>query len=575
MLAMEKRFVKKLPVKAVAAKKDSQFLSGGTKKVVQKRKKVDTEGAVAPLVLKADAPLSDYDILNMDRGSTSAPLKRIVGFRFTFLTAKEISNMATVKVTSSKMNGENSVHDPRMGTIENYAKCVICGCEWKECPGHPGELKLPIKLPHPMCLKRIAEFLSCICGSCHRLVLTTEQLRVMGVLKYKGEHRFKAFLDIAKKTVQCGHSECKKPHGKCTVVDDKFSKVYKKKSEIKKIPVSYEEVSDIILNFRESDFRLLMGMKSTVDRFDMMSHPQHMLLQNLCVLPPSGRPYVESNGNCCNDDLTHKLVDIVKVVTKLNETGLNPKYRIDLEDSLMFHVKTFMDNGKSKARDPAGRRPLKAIRQRMTGKGGQIRGNIQGKRTGVSSRTVISPNANLHVNELGVPRKIADTITFPVRVTDFNYAECQKWLENDKILHITRGSSKIDVKFAMYTRGFKLAFEDRVIRNGKELSLGTRDEYKTFKLQSGDIVKRREYVTEGDVVKIKLRTIKNVEPPKRKPFQLKIGDEVERKMQDGDWTIFNRQPTLHEASMRAKRVRIHDDDTFQFDLSSTEGYNAD
>lgn len=37
---------------------------------------------------------------------------------------------------------------------------------------------------------------------------------------------------------------------------------------------------------------------------------------------------------------------------------------------------------------------------------------------------------------------------------------------------------------------------------------------------------------------------------------LKVGDTVERHLQDGDVVLFNRQPSLHRMSIMAHRVRV-------------------
>jgi DNA-directed RNA polymerase beta' subunit len=70
-------------------------------------------------------------------------------------------------------------------------------------------------------------------------------------------------------------------------------------------------------------------------------------------------------------------------------------------------------------------------------------------------------------------------------------------------------------------------------------------------------------------------TINNIPIPKRKDFTLKIGDTIERQLQNGDLVVFNRQPTLWKGSMRAKRVKILPGKTFRFSLASTSAYNAD
>lgn len=65
-------------------------------------------------------------------------------------------------------------------------------------------------------------------------------------------------------------------------------------------------------------------------------------------------------------------------------------------------------------------RPLKSIKQRLKGKEGRIRGNLMGKRVDFSGRTVITPDPNLRIDQVGVPRTIAQNLTFPEIVTPFN-----------------------------------------------------------------------------------------------------------------------------------------------------------
>ena len=52
-------------------------------------------------------------------------------------------------------------------------------------------------------------------------------------------------------------------------------------------------------------------------------------------------------------------------------------------------------------------RPLKTLTQRLKGKEGRFRGSLSGKRVDFSSRTVISPDPNLDLSEVGVPETVA------------------------------------------------------------------------------------------------------------------------------------------------------------------------
>jgi DNA-directed RNA polymerase II subunit RPB1 len=56
---------------------------------------------------------------------------------------------------------------------------------------------------------------------------------------------------------------------------------------------------------------------------------------------------------------------------------------------------------------------------------------------------------------------------------------------------------------------------------------------------------------------------------------LSYGTIVERNLEDGDYVLFNRQPTLHRMSMMAHRVKVLPYNTFRLNLSVCSPYNAD
>ena len=61
----------------------------------------------------------------------------------------------------------------------------------------------------------------------------------------------------------------------------------------------------------------------------------------------------------------------------------------------------------------------------------------------------------------------------------------------------------------------------------------------------------------------------------RSDVHLEIGYKVERHIQDGDWVLFNRQPSLHKMSIMGHRVKVLRFQTFRLNLSVTTPYNAD
>ncbi len=156
---------------------------------------------------------------------------------------------------------------------------------------------------------------------------------------------------------------------------------------------------------------------------------------------------------------------------------------------------------------------------RLSGKEGRMRGNICGKRVDHSSRSVITPDPQIDVDEVGVPEPVARILTRSVDVTNFNLQELTD--------RVRRGPTPLN--------GAKRVIQ----RNGRVVDLAFYD------------------------------------PARHGVLSLAPGDIVERYMQDGDYVIFNRQPTLWRLSTMAHRVRIMPGMTFRLNPVVTTPYNAD
>lgn len=62
---------------------------------------------------------------------------------------------------------------------------------------------------------------------------------------------------------------------------------------------------------------------------------------------------------------------------------------------------------------------------------------------------------------------------------------------------------------------------------------------------------------------------------RKSSFLMLSWSQVERHLQDGDFVLFNRQPSLHKMSIMGHRIRIMPYSTFRLNLSVTSPYNAD
>ena len=166
------------------------------------------------------------------------------------------------------------------------------------------------------------------------------------------------------------------------------------------------------------------------------SRPEWMVLTVFPIPPVTMRPSITlETGERSEDDLTHKLGDIVRINQRLFENinaGAPEIIVEDLWDLLQYHITTFFDNEIAQlppARHRSGQ-PLKTISERIRSKEGRIRHNLVGKRTNFSARTVISPDPMLELNEVGVPDIMALNLTVPERVTEWNMEYLKKFVKN-------------------------------------------------------------------------------------------------------------------------------------------------
>ena len=185
------------------------------------------------------------------------------------------------------------------------------------------------------------------------------------------------------------------------------------------VPVKRGKVT-VVHHYPPDEECYLLGMDPKYAR------PDWMIMTVLPVPPLPVRPAVVMHGSARNqDDLTHKLADIIKANNELirnEQAGAAAHIIVENLKMLQFHVATLTDNdmpGMPRALQKSGR-PLKAIKARLKGKEGRIRGNLMGKRVDFSARTVITADPNLRIDQVGVPRSIAQNLTYPEIVTPFN-----------------------------------------------------------------------------------------------------------------------------------------------------------
>ncbi|KAF7272976.1 DNA-directed RNA polymerase II subunit RPB1-like [Rhynchophorus ferrugineus] len=482
-------------------------------------------------------------------GDSKAPLRTVKRVQFGILSPDEIRRMSvteggirypeTMEAGRPKMGG---LMDPRQGVIDRQSRCQTCAGNMTDCPGHFGHIELAKPVFHIGYITKTIKILRCVCFYCSKMLVSPCNPKIREiVMKSKGQPRRRlAFVyDLCKgKNICEGGDEMdikkdeqpdpnkKQSHGGCGRYQPSIRrsgldltaewKHINEDSQEKKIPLTAERVWEILKHITDEEC-FVLGMDPKYAR------PDWMIATVLPVPPLPVRPAVVMNGSARNqDDITHKLADIIKINAELEKnesSGAATHILTENVKMLQFHVATLVDNdmpGLPRAMQKSGK-PLKSIKARLKGKEGRIRGNLMGKRVDFSARTVITPDPNLRIDQVGVPRSIAQNLTFPEIVTPFNFEKMSELVQ--------RGHSQYP--------GAKYIIRD----NGERIDLRYH--------------------------------------PKSSDLHLQCGYKVERHIRDGDLVIFNRQPTLHKMSMMGHRVKVLPWSTFRMNLSCTSPYNAD
>lgn len=449
--------------------------------------------------------------------------KYIEKIEFGLMSPKTIEAMAKAKIVTPELYDkegypvDGGLMDVRLGVIDPGLRCKTDGQKLKESFGHFGYLELARPVVHIAFIDVVLDLLRSTCRSCGRILIPKEKVKAYSELLDKitleqglNERRDKIKLIIASlKTInKCPY--CKAKQQKITI--EKPTTIMEEERRVSPI-----EIRARLERIPDEDL-VVFGINPKIAR------PEWMILTLLPIPPVTMRPSITlESGERSEDDLTHKLGDIVRINQRLFE-NINagaPEIIIeDLWDLLQYHVTTFFDNEVTQlppARHRSGQ-PLKTLASRIKSKEGRIRRNLAGKRTNFSARTVISPDPKIDINEVGVPESIAMKLTVPERVTDWNME---------------------------YLKGF--------IERGHETYPGA------------------NYIIRPDG---KRKRITN-ETKEQLLEEIQPGFIIERHLMDGDIALFNRQPSLHRMSMMCHKVKVLPGLTLRLNPAVCAPYNAD
>lgn len=496
------------------------------------------------------------------------PIKKaeVLGIQWSCLTATQLRALSVVTVTkpSSKDGGANedrtgTPYDSRLGEQRNRTPCGTCGKLNTDCSGHFGIIELPVPVYNLEFLDVTLKLLQSVCTHCSRPRMRPEYIKMQRFTSRL--HAFDRLKAIASK---CGGLIKKCPWDspdddhKCSEILSKIEAANPKKGDTAKIYYSvthggetireeftaqmalnvFNKISNEtleILGFNES----LLNHPSFTSKKYFLQEDQHhvhqfrpeaMIFEVFLVLPPPARPWViseQEENERKDDDLTDKYNSMLKSIALWNSLGPkdgnpakslstrrgNMKTRPDIEKDIAEHIWTLINNKDEKSKLSSGGRAHRSLVCRLKGKHGRIQANVGGKRVDFGARTVIiGGGTRLKDDQLGVPEDIASKLTKPEYCIPQNIEDLRGLVAEGKI--------------------------NCIIRNG-------------YKIHLSDF------------------------PDKGISYPIMVGDICERQLQDGDFVLFNRQPTLRIESMMAFRVKIVKGDAFQLPLCFTKSFNAD
>ena len=480
--------------------------------------------------------------------------QRIKRVDFDVLGNDEILNMSAIRQSGGLDTHDlydnlepkkGGLLDTRMGPFGPSDYCDTCGLNSDYCIGHPGHIELAESMYNIGYLDNVRKILEVVCLECSKLLVNKNQLLVKKIIQTtSGEARLDAIRELTKNIKYCDSK-----NDGCGAVVAKIKKVIKKPiAEIKltaEIEIDTRDNPDVKGNKQTISLELTpqiiyekLGNISAPDCEiigikPLRSHPEDMIHKIYHIPPPVIRPSVKADflggGLSREDDLTHKLSDIVKKNNDIhkkkdNSDDVKNKYIKEHAMLLQSHIAIFQNkDAVTLDKNDSKNKQFKPLVKRLKGKEGRVRKNLMGKRGDFSGRTVVTGYPSCSAIQVGIPVRIARVLTSKETVTENNKEELQKLVNNGPSVH----------------PGANIVFQ--------QVHYGGNTRY--------------------DAIDLKARRV-----------ELEIGDVVERHMQDDDPVLFNRQPTLHKQSIMCHRAKIINNEqlmTFRMNLSDTTPYNAD
>lgn len=479
-------------------------------------------------------------------------------------------------------------NDLRLGTTEHDWRCSTCLYGKKQCQGHRGVLKLDVRVYNPTALKEVLWVLQSLCFSCGSILIDQHDPDLARANMKPAEFLSKA-ATYGNGVEACG--VCRTPHPRVEKDSDDHHNIV---AAARNVPVGeshrksriYAPIARLILlkvvglerltalpidaliwdslqvapaTMRPSLSQLSSAMRST---HEITALYQHIVKRNGMMTSPPAAPEAEDGASAGEQlasvaSLLSELVldaqgfpnDIVNAPLEAfgkpslgaekargrrknahKERDADPRIHIDLlYDLLCMLVHTLvMGSGAESTKGRGAKRsimqgshPTHGLLGWLAKKTGLLRGLSLGKRVTNAARSTINGDMKLAIDEIRMPFWFARTMQFEETVQAYNI-------------------DRLSMHYA----------------NGAEVYPGATE---VWRQATGA-----------------WHSIANISPANKRP--LEIGDRLRRDLVNGDYTYYNRSPTLERSSYACVRIQVNTDVTvltIRMNVLACKQYNAD
>ena len=437
----------------------------------------------------------------------------------------------------------NGIFDPAMGTTDMSYNCNTCGEPKKRCPGHGGGIELAVPVLLPIAVAESRKWLKVTCPYCSSAMFDPNSNEK--VAKAPPSKK----LAVAAATFNAQGARCPRcnhPHPKVVKAPhDKFSYILRTERENDK------PIDNPLYPFQLA--RIFEGISDEVvhafGRDPANAHPKNFIIRYFQVPPVSIRPAVRmmgpgGPGSSCHD-INSILQYIINSTTQMSKGSgaialpapgdAISSNLISQMDNLQQLVFDFMQGGGAQPTQKTGKRgmvsgtrPLVSIGGRFPRKTGRTRKHLWGKRVWVIARDTISGQSQIPIGWVGIPESFARSMQIVETVHPDNQVHLMKYFLNG----------------------------------------------------------RRQYPGATRVWRASTCAIHDVE--ELRSYRLEPGDRLYRDMVNGDYALFNRQPSLERSSINVHQVMVLRNlyagsslptpprvKTFQFNVVACPLFNAD